>query len=289
MILALAMAVTLAQTPLSDVYLEARRHPAQARFVRPSQERREQMKKLAAELAAAVGSGKLAAGAQARAEAAGLELVAARDAAGEVWVLREPAGRREGAGLYVFRPKGAPICVQAPHIFFDEGTGEIALAVATQLKAACVFFNTLHRNTASDAGDGAADVAHAESSLFLSATEGLLQAVRWPIVQLHGFGRETLPPGTLAVVSEGSKAPPKGGPGARMRSALEAALGQGTVRQFGVDAKELGATSNVEGERARRAGAPFLHIEMSASLRSRLKESGVTPLAEALGKALSLP
>jgi hypothetical protein len=69
-----------------------------------------------------------------------------------------------------------------------------------------------------------------------------------------------------------------------LRAALTQHLGSG-VRLYGVDADVLGATTNVEGKAARRAGAVFLHVELSAETRRALGVD-VTPLRDALREAL---
>jgi hypothetical protein len=228
------------------------------------------------------------------ARAAGLELVTARDASGDLWVLREPAGRREGDGLYAFRPGGHPLCIQAPHTFYDEGTGEIALALFARLRAGALFVNTVHRYARADGEGHPADVAHSERTMFAAATHGLLDGARWDVVQVHGFGdRDDLPPAVKAVVSDGTPGRPTPGerprtaPAERLRAALAARWG-GTdaVRLFGVDASVLGATTNIEGKAARAAGVSFLHVEMSAPTRRALG-GDVTPLAEALGETFA--
>jgi hypothetical protein len=70
------------------------------------------------------------------------------------WVLREQPEQRRGAGAYVLRPgpplEGAPeIVLQAPHAYFDRGTGNLAAALflgeAGRGRARALFTNTAHR------------------------------------------------------------------------------------------------------------------------------------------------
>jgi hypothetical protein len=286
----LMVALSLAASPrLDTLYRSARSYEKRTfRFKVPDDVPLRRMQTLVARLVRALQPGEPPAALVAAARAAGLELLSARDATGDLWVLREPAGRREGDGLYAFRPGGTPLCVQAPHTFFDEGTGDIALALFARLRAGALFVNTVHRHSRSAVEGNPADVAHAERTMFAAATHGLLDGGRWDIVQVHGFGgREDLPAEVKAVVSDGTSARPAHAPAERLRAALAARWG-GTdaVRLFGADVAVLGATTNVEGKAARAAGAAFLHVEMSAPTRRGLGDD-VTPLAEALGETFA--
>jgi hypothetical protein len=199
-----------------------------------------------------------------------------------LWLLTE-AGPKAGGGFYVFRTGGKPGCVQAPHTFFDEGTGDLALAVFEQLQLSCLFTNTVHRKAVSSPG-ASADVAHEASSLFNAATLGLMDASDGPVFQLHGFGSSTAPSGVEAIVSEGRPAPAAESLAARFRSALQTELG-GDVRLFDVDVKVLGATTNVQGEAVRAANRAFMHVELSAPTRKRLLKDP-QPLLRALSKVM---
>ncbi len=273
---------------LDAVYAEARRHDrASFRFTPPDEARLARLRALAADVLRALGPGAPPRALRDRAATEGLDLALARDAAGDVWVLREVAGRREGTGLYAFRPGGAPVCVQAPHTFFDEGTGPIALAVFADLHAGCLFVNTVHRHAPSPGGELLADVAHAERTAFRAVTRGMLESVRWPIVQLHGFGgRDDVGRDVAAVVSDGADGRSEGSPVARLRDALARGLAPARVLLHGVDTRALGGTTNVIGADARRAGGLFLHIELSAAARRRLRDGGAAPLSSALAEVL---
>jgi hypothetical protein len=288
----LVLALGLQAPTVSSLYGTARKYDKETfHYAPPTEARVADMRALAQSLTTEALAGKARPSARdlVRAHVLELELVDARDAGGALWVLREAGTRRAGDGLYVFRPGGAPVCVQAPHTFFDEGTGDIALAVAADLRAVALFTNTVHRHApvVAGAGESAADVAHAPRSLFRAATEGLLGARPLPIIQLHGFGpSENLPVDAVAVVADGAATRASNAPAVRLRSALAEAL-SGRVLLYGVDAVELGATTNVEGRAAREAGAPFLHIEMNRATRSDGARAAAA-LAGALRKTLSL-
>jgi hypothetical protein len=286
---------------LESLYAAARHYDRTSfRFSPPASDRLLKMRSLVAMLAASNSTGKpIAQQAVADARQLDLELVVARDAVGEVWVLREAHERRAGDGFYVFRPGGRSLCVQAPHTFFDQGTGEIALSVFAQTKAACLFVNTVHRYARSTTPDHPADVAHANQTMFRSATEGLLDAlrlsdrpsvrpsVRLSILQVHGFtARRAIPADVLAIISDGTSRPDPQAAASRLRAALQARLSPGRVFLFGRDTRELGATTNVEGVLARKAGAAFVHVELSESLRERLRTQATDLFAEAIREAL---
>ena len=273
---------------LADLTSFARTYDrADFRFRVPTEEQLRRTRALVAALMRSQSPGTPPAELVAQATAAGFVLQESEDGAGRVWVLHEPEGVRGGAGLYAFRPGDSQLCVQAPHSFYDQRTGDIGLALFARLEARCFFINTVHRHARSDSdAEHPADVAHAERTHFQAATRGLLDVAPFAIVQVHGYGGgQGLPDEVRAVVSDGQRTRPAGAPAARLRRALVDRLGAGTVRLYGRDTDVLGATMNIQGRRARRAGATFLHIEMSADTRRALQEN-VAPLAEALRETL---
>ena len=156
------LAVTLfaGRPGLEPLYRSARSYDrASFRFAPPTEDRLRSTRALVTELVRALRPGAPPAALVAAARAAGWTLEEAQDPAGQLWVLREPDGQREGAGFFAFRARGAPACVQAPHTFFDEGTGEIALALFARLHGGALFVNTVHRYAPSGAGEHAADGA----------------------------------------------------------------------------------------------------------------------------------
>lgn len=254
---------------LATLYGQARRYDA-AHFVYrpPPPEALTALRALVAGLAGDVAQGRSPEARAAAAKALGFSLTSQ----GPLWILSE-AGEKNGGGFYVFRSGGRRLCVQAPHVFFDEGTGELALAAFEQLKASCLFTNTVHRR--------APDVAHEAASLFNAATQGLAQGADWPVLQLHGFAADTAPAGTLAIVSDGTSAAGLA-QASKVREALRTRL-QGPVLLFGVDATVLGATTNVQGAALRTAGRIFIHLELSPPTRKRLVKDP-SPLVAALAE-----
>jgi hypothetical protein len=284
---------------LTAIYAAARSYDkATFRWKIPSEGQLQQTRRLVQVLVRALGPGRPPAALIKQARAAGFDLTVASDSRGPVWTLHEPAGVRAGGGLYAFRPRrqAHPVCIQAPHTFFDQGTGDIALGLFARLPADCLFVNTVHRYSEAAKDSAAtdehpADVAHAAATWFAAATEGALDAAAFTLVQVHGFGagpEARALHDVAAIVADGQKTRAADAPAVRLRAALAPRLGAGKVRLFGVDADVLGATTNVQGKAARKAGAIFLHVEMSADLRRSLG-ADVAPLENAIRETLAPP
>ena len=207
------------------------------------------------------------------------------------WALREQPEQRRGAGAYVLRPgprlNGAPeIVLQAPHAYFDRGTGNLAAALffgqEGRGRARALFTNTAHRHRGSteaapmdaqperDEPKAPADVAHSAEHGFQVATERIVRVLDHSVViQLHGF---TDRPGQPEIIlSSGADHAPA------HIAALAAALAESFTRvlRYPDDIDELGGTSNVQGRMlARYPRAHFVHVELSGTTRRLL---GRTP------------
>lgn len=196
----------------------------------------------------------------------------------DLWVLAEQGGRRRGAGVVVLRPgAAAPLLVEAPHSFFDQGTLPVALACFREHRARALLVNTVYRYRSREAaagGDDAeerskdvpSDVAHAPSSFFLAAHEALLAlAPGAAALQLHGFDGARVQGVDLILSAAASNADVKS-----VAARVRAVLGDAPVRTFPDEVRVLGGVTNVEAQSSRRANAPFVHAEMSNALRRRL-------------------
>jgi len=230
------------------------------------------------------------------ARSAGFALEAREHGGERFWVLREEASNRHGAGAYVFRTgKTTEDVLQAPHVYFDQGTGEIAarlfLCAPAAQRPRVMMTNTAHRyrsrpdETRADR-DHPADVAHNPEHLFQGVTDALARALpHLRVIQLHGFG-----PGegegeggrtVSAVISSGARVPTSW---VRQVSAkLVPVLGQG-VRLYPSGGRALGGTTNAQARLLQAyPGARFLHLELSADSRRELSSpERLEQLAEVL-------
>ena len=193
-------------------------------------------------------------------------------------LLAEEAAQKRGAGVLVLRSGEAqPWLLEVPHSFFDEGTLEIGLSAFVWRRARALLINTVHRYRAlataaadespdSDDDDSSpSDVAHAESSFYLTAHQACVDALgEVGVVQLHGFSDASAPKADLVLSAAGSRADP-----APIARALERAAGI-RVAVYPTDIRKLGGTRNVEAHYSISIGRPFLHVEMSKSLRRQL-------------------
>lgn len=191
-------------------------------------------------------------------------------------VLAEKMEDRRGAGLLVLRNGPArPLLLEVPHSFYDEGTLDIGLAAFVSSGARALLVNTVHRYGASGAPppvdadgkkqDSPFDVAHAEASFFLSAHAACVDGLAGlEVVQLHGFADAAVPSADLVLSASGSRADP-----VAPARALERALGI-RVAVYPTQIRVLGGTLNRQAHYSIAAGSPFLHAEMSRSLRDGL-------------------
>jgi hypothetical protein len=224
----------------------------------------------------------------------GFELLTWKQGDDVLWVLREQPARRRGAGAYVLRTGTATQdVIQAPHAYFDVGTGPLALtlfACAPEGHRPRAFMtNTAHRYRArpgerrADA-DHPADVAHNPDHLFQHVTDAFareLPALR--VFQVHGFGKEELDErqGLAAVVSPGSRARSPWVRQVALR--LGPLLGTG-VRVYPDETQLLGGTQNAQARLLQAyPRARFIHLELSASSRRALtSQEQVACMATAL-------
>ena len=194
-----------------------------------------------------------------------------------VRLLAEVQDQKRGAGVVVLRRGAAQSWViEVPHSFFDEGTLEIGLNAFAWSQARALIVNTVHRyrSRSSDAPEGAdsdddeaaaSDVAHAEASFFLTTHAACVDGLGdVGVVQLHGFSDASAPSADLVLSAAGSNADP-----VPVERALERALGI-RVAVYPTEIRKLGGTKNQQARYSIKAARPFLHVEMSRSLRKRL-------------------
>ena len=179
-----------------------------------------------------------------------------------LWLLCEPAGTEAGRGWYLFRHSGSPVAIMAPHARNDIHTGLISLRLFLAGHARVLACGTITRRRA--------DMAHLEDTYFQAFTLAFAQmSPTGLVVQLHGF-ESTNHNGTKAAIiaSTGSRTPEP------WLAELVRCLRQSTalnVLAYPDNVKQLGATSNAQGQALTRVGrCRFLHFEFSLELRERL-------------------
>jgi hypothetical protein len=215
---------------------------------------------------------------------------------GRLWLLAEVAGKNRGAGALALRVAAeAPIIVEVPHSFFDEGTLPIGITVFEELGARALLVNTVHRGGVGPddermerarSGTSESDVAHQTQSFFHQAHLELGRI--WPkahVVQLHGFRDEKVPTAKIVISASGTSAST-----APLAKALNDAFGVGTARLFPEEVDQLGGTQNAQAQANRDESRAFVHIEMAASLRTQMvrQKSLQERFARALSKGLSV-
>ncbi|MDH5673728.1 MAG: hypothetical protein OEZ06_16350 [Myxococcales bacterium] len=198
-----------------------------------------------------------------------------------IMVVSESGDSLRGAGALALREgAAAPVVVEAPHTFYDRGTLEIAVALFAALEARALLINTVHRYRGNglasmggprgSASDPVADVAHTPRSFFAAAHEATARARPALLaVQVHGY-RDQRVPGFDAVLSAaGSSLDPE-----HFAHCMEHYLTGARVGVYPRDLRDLGGTRNRQAQSSVQFGAPFLHVELSARLRARLRQPG---------------
>lgn len=184
----------------------------------------------------------------AQAHALGLELVVEDDVA----VLRD----RRGWGLLALRLGPArPWVFEAPHPWFDLGTGRLVDQLFRETDARAAVFATVHRRLTDHT-----DAAHEPEGGFQTLTLAVAEALEEPVVvQIHGFGAGRT--GADVVV---------GGWGARTLAEVLASDLQ-WIATDGRAVPSLAGQTNVQ-VRALAGRAPVAHLELARHIRKALRE-----------------
>lgn len=211
--------------------------------------------------------------------------LATERAGGEVVLSSDPSADRAWL-VVVLRPGTVPdAVVEVPHPNADLDTERVALAVHERRPGALVLQAGAHRiagapRTATDRADCPADVVVREDSPF-ARVAARLAGRGLPQVQLHGFADR----GDVDVVLSPGAAPVTGLVEAVHRRLAAAGERVGA----GEDPRWAGLLGrrNVQGRAAARAGAAFVHLELSRSLRRdhARRERVADALADALADA----
>ena len=185
-------------------------------------------------------------------------------------------GRNDPHGLFAIRLGPArDLLIQAPHSYFDLGTGELASALFRETGARALFLNSAHRFGGAGGqaelfedpeGPSAPDVAHRPFSAFQSATFGFLEASQLPfVVQIHGYRSRD---GEAAVISPGSALQPND----LLEPIFESLRGYESGAVTGEQVPELAGRQNVQGQICANR-ASFVHLELSRETRLLLNSS----------------
>lgn len=163
------------------------------------------------------------------------------------------SGRPGWALLVVRLGDATPWILEAPHPWYDLGTGDLTEKLFLESSARAVVFSTVHRALGPDT-----DAAHAVEGTFHTVTLALVESMEEPlVVQLHGFGAGHTD--ADAVV---------GGWGSdTLATSLTAA---GWVAVDGTVVPALGGRTNVT-VRALTGRAPVAHLELSKARRKALR------------------
>lgn len=200
-----------------------------------------------------------------------------------LWLLGEAGPQRGGAALLVLRAESpSRMLIEAPHTFFDAGTLPLAVSLFDALKARALIVNTVHRAHAAAnradlpreqilqlarRGKLASDAAHQRGALFSVAHQTLVANHPGMLtLQLHGY-RDRRVPHLDAVVSAARSDLDIEPLVDRLRLALPAFR----IGAYPRDTRDLGATRNVQARLSRELHAPFVHLELSSSLRDALR------------------
>lgn len=188
--------------------------------------------------------------------------------------IRTDGGR--GMLLVDRTPVPGGLLVEVPHPGSDLRTEVLGLALFRAVPGSVLLVAGAHRRAA----DGAADVAHRRDSLFHALAvdlgrRGLIE------VQLHGYHDDSLP-GHDAVLSPGAGA---AGPAARSAADALSDAGLDVCRSWVSRCGQLAGTTNEQGRAAARDDRPFLHVELSRSVREDpgRRADVIAALATALG------
>lgn len=196
------------------------------------------------------------------------------------WILREEPTRRRGAGAYIFRTgEASRDFVQAPHHYFDLGTGPLGLSMFACApdgqKPRMFATNTAHRymgregEKRSDA-DHPADLAHNPDHLFQLVTDLAARAMpNLRVFQVHGFGKERAEKAPVAaIISGGTRTPTLCA--RKVAGRLGRVLGDG-VRLYPEQFNQLGGTRNAQARLLQAyPGTRFVHLELSPKTRQAL-------------------
>ncbi len=175
-----------------------------------------------------------------------------------------PADERAWGWYLVDLSAPVRLVIEVPHPNSDLHTEEIGLALYQAVPGSVLAVAGTHRRAGDGAGGAgdAGDVAHRTDSMFHAVAHDFAER-GLPQVQLHGFHDDKLPDADV-VVSPGA-----GDAGDSVRRAAERVDDADfeVCRSWRQDCGRLEGTTNQQGRDADRQGTPFVHVEISRSVR----------------------
>lgn len=193
-------------------------------------------------------------------------------------ILQENASAQQGRGLFMLNVGAIAhdVLIQAPHAKADRYTGKLAALLFEQGGLHAGQWNSVPRHAKIKGFSALADMAHLSQTYWQVFTR--VFATQFPharIIQLHGYDRNKRNSqqgkDSEMIISAGHYYPPAWVQ--KTASCLKQKMPV-KVSLFPYDVKELGATTNSQGQLLQALNNPgFLHIEMSLSLRQSLLDS----------------
>ena len=176
---------------------------------------------------------------------------------------------RRGRGFYVWRIKSDSVLVlQAPHRFYDTGSGKIVSQIFQEHDCRAAAWNTVHRKNY--------DFAHRRNNHMNAFTRAMIKAnSETLIVQLHGFANEKQSGSARTaemIISDATEYPGRFARETAIR--FKQNLGAQQVKLYPLDVRRLGGTKNEQARTVHSMGSlGFLHLELNKDFRERLKIS----------------
>jgi hypothetical protein len=195
----------------------------------------------------------------------------------------EQGKHRRGRGFFAFRVDSeSKLVLQAPHRFYDSGSGTIVREIFVEHDCRAAAWNTIHRKQF--------DLAHRKHHFINAFTRVMIAIEPEPVIaQLHGFANEKQSGSARTaelIVSDATKFPGRLARATTIR--LKENFGSEAVRLYPLEVKHLGGTKNQQASVVRSLGCVgFLHLELNKDLREKLLKS--FQLRSAFYKSLAGP
>ena len=184
---------------------------------------------------------------------------------GSFLIIKEKQSNQTGKGVYIFNlSKPSQVVLEAPHRPSDLRTGPLAIQLMEEGRFLAAALNTVPRKKANFTREG--------MTYFNAFTEAFGEAYpKGNIIQLHGFNDESLDSLTDLIFSATISSPP---PLFYQYAECLKKLPL-NISLFPRDIKSLGGTKNINAIkfRASKNKGLFLHLEMSITLREKLKNN----------------